>query len=752
MESTHNQPVPVARKILCYLAFLLLAVGLGQVTVQAAQETRLPKLELATQPADQLIGKTGLSDQGTIPLLKVIEGTPERALLEAEPLGKEIEERAQALANGTLQVRAETAKVDDLYLKWASANAKQGGDHNLRLVLGTIRGLMPAGEATGKAWVDLVDAKVRIEIESLRVGVDLWLVDNQSGHGRSALPEAGDRYFRLGHLEPLGDVAEFSKNLDGGFFDRFELDLLVVTPAGIHPKDEMMLLGTPSTFQRRFTRERRGVSSAPAGAGGFSDPRVALGLVSQQVLEGGDLFFRGTFEGNGRSCGTCHPPAFNLVIDPDFIARQRRINPNDPLFIADPGRPNGVPLEIPDILERFALIFENVDGFEDPGNKFMMRSVPHNISSALSVLPPGDSDGDGVLDDGTTNDVFAFRTGWSGDGAPSPGGLRAFPLGAVVQHYTRDFNTRFPSPQSFRLQTEAELDRLEAFLLSTGRLNELDLSVAGFTDSRAERGRQLFTTGVGGAKCFGCHNNAGGNSAFGGNRNFNTGIETVRIAELNARGIPCDGGFGGQGNVPPNNVGCAPGSAGGRGNGSFNVMPLAEAADTPPFFHTNAFNTIEEAVGFYSTPTFANSQGGAVINSVFGEPINLTAQQTNDVAAFLRVLNSSFNLQQSLQRIEAAQQIGGVFGLSQIQLTNNLLILANNELVDAFFDLRDRGLNGASQSDIFNSIFFLRQVLRSGNPAIRAFNAELARAFAARADSRLGSGIAFDIGEGNLLF
>ena len=289
-------------------------------------------------------------------------------------------------------------------------------------------------------------------------------------------------------------------------------------------------------------------------------------------------------------------------------------------------------------------------------------------------------------------------------------------------------------------------------MVAAGRHNELDLTTVTLTSASAERGKGVFNANVGGGKCSGCHFNAGGNSPFGGNRNFNTGTETVRIAELNARGIPCDGGFGGQGQLSSDDIGCAPGSTDGRGDGTFNTPPLIEAADTGPFFHTNASETIEDAVAFYSTPAFNNSPSGQFLVSIFGEGINLNAQQNADVANFLRVLNASFNIQQSLQRIEAAQQIGGVFGLSQIRLNNNLLILANNELVDAFFDLNDRGLNGSAQSDIFNSIQSIRIVLGTTSPSIRGFYAELARAYAARADTSLGTGMSFDIGEGNLVF
>src|SRR6187402_2416788 len=37
------------------------------------------------------------------------------------------------------------------------------------------------------------------------------------------------------------------------------------------------------------------------------DPRVLAGLVTQSVCAGADIFFRETFDGNGRTCGSCHP-------------------------------------------------------------------------------------------------------------------------------------------------------------------------------------------------------------------------------------------------------------------------------------------------------------------------------------------------------------------------------------------------------------------------------------------------------------
>ena len=48
--------------------------------------------------------------------------------------------------------------------------------------------------------------------------------------------------------------------------------------------------------------------------------RLAL-LRDQRLIERGRrLFMEETFNGNGRTCATCHPPTNNFTIDPAFIA------------------------------------------------------------------------------------------------------------------------------------------------------------------------------------------------------------------------------------------------------------------------------------------------------------------------------------------------------------------------------------------------------------------------------------------------
>lgn len=63
-------------------------------------------------------------------------------------------------------------------------------------------------------------------------------------------------------------------------------------------------------------------------------PRVINpGRSKKQMIElGRDLFFNETFDGNGRTCGTCHPANNNFEIDPEFIDT---LPNDDPLFVAE---------------------------------------------------------------------------------------------------------------------------------------------------------------------------------------------------------------------------------------------------------------------------------------------------------------------------------------------------------------------------------------------------------------------------------
>ena len=107
-----------------------------------------------------------------------------------------------------------------------------------------------------------------------------------------------------------------------------------------------------------------------------------------------------TFNGNGRTCATCHPPTNNFTIDPAFISA---LPQSDPLFVAE-NNPELAELENPQLMREFGLILENLDGFDNPG---VMRGVPHTLGMPVSTkVDPADRN-------------LTAATGWSATGRPA---------------------------------------------------------------------------------------------------------------------------------------------------------------------------------------------------------------------------------------------------------------------------------------------------------------------------------------------
>lgn len=365
------------------------------------------------------------------------------------------------------------------------------------------------------------------------------------------------------------------------------------------------------------------------------------------VLEGLRLFTSETFGGNGRTCASCHPPTHNFTLDPAYI---RQLPKRDPLFVAE-YNPQLRALERPALMRKFALIKENLDGFDRPG---VLRAVPHTLGLHQSI----------AKDQGDASRAafpLAQMTGWSGDGAPGNGSLRNFSLGAVIQHFPRTLARRAcskseydPKKCDFRLPTKAELSALQTFQMFLGRQAEIDLAAMNFTDPYVQYGKKLFIEAPAAPKptdpssttrsCNGCHANAGANDASGNGRLFDTGGNrhpNAPACRLPGQ-APGDGGYG----VEPvskesGHIMCGTDkdfTITFRGTGAFNTPSLIEAADTPPFFHNNIVDTIEEAVDFYNSDVFGNSPTGG------GQPFALNKQQVWKVAGFLRALNALDNM------------------------------------------------------------------------------------------------------------
>ncbi|MDQ3580289.1 MAG: hypothetical protein M3495_01060 [Pseudomonadota bacterium] len=380
------------------------------------------------------------------------------------------------------------------------------------------------------------------------------------------------------------------------------------------------------------------------------------------VAKGRDLFFKETFDGNGRTCGTCHRAENNLTIDPAFIAT---LPNNDPLFVAEFNPDLNKNFEDPRLMRKRGLILENLDGVDDLAHNFTMRGVPHVFSQRFSI----DSNPRNRLE--CFSDTLCPRTGWSGDGAPQKKDLKSFARGAVGQHFTKTTNRK--EGVDFRFPTEEEEKALEAFQLSLGRQEELKLPLP-LKSAEAIKGQEIFnSTG----KCVRCHVNAGANvppgGAASGNLNFNTGMEN--LPDPTGDFSQPDDGLGTQGDAP--------------GDGTFNTPSVVEAADTGPFFHNNSVDTIEGAVGFYNSDAFNNSPSGQFLRDGTGRAIALDGAQVKAVAAFLRAINALDNIRELnklLGAVEANMLLAG-------EHPADVAKRAVNDIDDAIMVLQEGGLH-----------------------------------------------------------
>jgi hypothetical protein len=295
------------------------------------------------------------------------------------------------------------------YDAWAKEYEAAGGDRNLVLPVGPFKGLVSKhSDASGYARFDLVEGTVTANFTNLSTQQpwDLWIMEDKVG---TMLPDAGDTLIRVGSLQEQKGGLGLHANLGSEAFKNFELSYVIVTPGGKHPSEERMLVGTTTLFHALYRSAQRGqfgvfegapaapsepvakpgmmanvldavVPPANAALGPLVNPSTTL---EQMITRGRNIFFNEAFNGNGRTCGTCHREQESLTIGTDFIAD---LPPDDPLFVAEFVPALARNFENPVLMRRFALILENVDGFEDPVNKFVMRGIPHTLAINPNTL------------------------------------------------------------------------------------------------------------------------------------------------------------------------------------------------------------------------------------------------------------------------------------------------------------------------------------------------------------------------------
>jgi hypothetical protein len=246
------------------------------------------------------------------------------------------------------------------------------------------------------------------------------------------------------------------------------------------------------------------------------------------------------------------------------------------------------------------------------------------------------------------------------------------------------------------------LNAVEAFQKSLGRREDPDLSLLKLKGETPASGQVFFNI----FRCSACHENAGAGDDIPGieeNRNANTGIENIRPTYQNGSPIPPDGGFGERpdGACGPPQPGPCP--AQGCGNGGFNVQVLVEAADTGPFFHNNAIDTIEEAVAFYTSATFNSSPAASISGT-----ISMSTEQVTAIAAFLRVLNTLENIRSAGELEKRAKHVNPHQG-------KELIRLALSELKDALEVLSGGNLHSEARAKLSLAMTLNWVALHAGN-------------------------------------
>ncbi len=243
--------------------------------------------------------------------------------------------------------------------------------------------------------------------------------------------------------------------------------------------------------------------------------------------------------------------------------------------------------------------------------------------------------------------------------------------------------------------------------------------------------------------CNACHFNGGGTGAFSLNPgapgftpkldgvprgfNFTTGTNVNALPASLALRLPRDGGFGSI-RLPFGsfgNIGEIPG-VGRVPLEEFNSMSVIESADTAPFFHNHAVETLEEAVAFYGTPAYSavESIGDAVAGPV---PVKISSNpndpEVQDISTFLRVLNALENIRSALSAGERARQAASLTDVQEIAA------LGREEAIDAIEVLS----SGSLQRTQDLSLILCRARLSAARGALNAASSAGNRAGAEQA-------------------
>ncbi|HEX6723525.1 MAG TPA: hypothetical protein VF107_18295 [Burkholderiaceae bacterium] len=349
----------------------------------------------------------------------------------------------------------------------------------------------------------------------------------------------------------------------------------------------------------------------------FRKPEFAL----LDLLKGKRLFERETFDGNGRTCLTCHSRDSGTV-SPHDAQRRFAADPSDPLFRADgsdDGQGNGATRMLRDatVLVRITLP-DNVTIVGDPGARSVVlrRGIPSTLNT-----PALD---DKLMLDGRQPNLLAQARGAIADHAQAqrdPGADELLQI-AAFQH----------TPQFFSSLTMLKF----AYIGTKPKLP------AGRTESE-KRGRRFFIdaapsgdlkTGL----CAGCHSGDMLNEtnefipappfARGGR------FQSVGVSEFNQAGNPVlqwrfqnpDGTVTEFASPDPGRALITGDARDAQAKNAFKIPSLWGAARTAPYFHDNSAQTLDDVARHYALFFGAIS------------PIQLSEQDQRDMVAYMKLL------------------------------------------------------------------------------------------------------------------
>ena len=272
------------------------------------------------------------------------------------------------------------------------------------------------------------------------------------------------------------------------------------------------------------------------------------------IDEGFEIFNNETFDGNGRTCGTCHIPSESYNIFPATVKKLSRAEKDNLFARSVPG------LENVALVKSHALFnisggaaplcpASNPECFDRDGHSGpVFRSTMGIFAQALTstnvrptfpgspLVPAACNNGVKIVDGIPTRiPALLMQLGWAGDGAPgtmafvdvdpadglndcqfhhgtfdpdADGTLRGFANGAIAQHSTTSLDRI--EGVDFRFATDDELDAMEALQFWLGRrtltddenaaqstvnVDEFDIEQLNFIDSRVALGRDHYVAG-----------------------------------------------------------------------------------------------------------------------------------------------------------------------------------------------------------------------------------------------------------------